>query len=61
MSPDELGLTLAALTNGLAIELAFYAGVVPTDFLARLFTGCPLADRQLRPLFRHIPRHQRGI
>lgn len=37
LSPDELGLVLAALTNGLAIELAFDPGVVPKDLLARLF------------------------
>jgi AcrR family transcriptional regulator len=37
LTPDELGLTLAALTNGLAIELAFDPGVVPKDFLARFF------------------------
>jgi len=37
LSPDELGLTIAALTNGLAIERAFDPGVVPKDLLARLF------------------------
>lgn len=37
LSPDELGLTLAALTNGLAIERAFDPEVVPKDLLARLF------------------------
>jgi AcrR family transcriptional regulator len=37
LSHDELGLTLAALTNGLAIERAFDPGVVPKDLLARLF------------------------
>jgi AcrR family transcriptional regulator len=37
LSPDELGLTLAALVNGLAIERAFDPGVVPTDLLPRLF------------------------
>lgn len=37
LSPDELGLVLAALTNGLAIELAFDPEVVPKDLLARLF------------------------
>jgi AcrR family transcriptional regulator len=37
LSPDELGLTLAALTNGLAIERAFDPAVVPKDLLARLF------------------------
>ena len=37
LSPDELGLALAALVNGLAIERAFDPGVVPTDLLARLF------------------------
>jgi AcrR family transcriptional regulator len=37
LSPDELGLTLAALVNGLAIERAFEPGAVPTDLLPRLF------------------------
>ena len=37
LSHDELGLTLAALTNGLAIERAFDPEVVPKDLLARLF------------------------
>jgi AcrR family transcriptional regulator len=37
LSADELGLVVAALVNGLAIERAFDPGVVPTDLLARLF------------------------
>ncbi len=37
LSPDELGLAIAALVNGLAIERAFDPGVVPNDLLARLF------------------------
>ena len=37
LSPDELGLAIAALVNGLAIERAFDPGVVPDDLLARLF------------------------
>jgi AcrR family transcriptional regulator len=37
LSHDELGLTLAALTNGLAIEHAFDPEVVPKDLLVRLF------------------------
>jgi AcrR family transcriptional regulator len=37
LSHDELGLTLAALVNGLAIERAFDPGAVPTDLLPRLF------------------------
>ena len=37
LSPDELGLVLAALVNGLAIERAFDPGVVPKDLLPRLF------------------------
>ena len=37
LSHDELGLTIAALTNGLAIERAFDPAVVPKDLLARLF------------------------
>ncbi len=37
LSPDELGLAVAALVNGLAIERAFDPGVVPKDLLARLF------------------------
>jgi AcrR family transcriptional regulator len=34
---DELGLVLAALVNGLAIERAFDPGAVPKDLLPRLF------------------------
>jgi hypothetical protein len=34
---DELGLVVAALVNGLAIERAFDPAVVPTDLLGRLF------------------------
>jgi AcrR family transcriptional regulator len=37
LSHDELGLVLAALVNGLAIERAFDPGVVPKDLLPRLF------------------------
>ena len=37
LSHDELGLVLAALVNGLAIERAFDPGAVPTDLLPRLF------------------------
>jgi AcrR family transcriptional regulator len=37
LSPDDIGLVLAALVNGLAIERAFDPGVVPTDLLPRLF------------------------
>jgi hypothetical protein len=37
LSPEELGLAIAALVNGLAIERAFDPGVVPNDLLARLF------------------------
>ena len=37
LSHDELGLTLAALVNGLAIERAFDPEEVPTDLLPRLF------------------------
>jgi AcrR family transcriptional regulator len=39
LSPDELGLVLAALVNGLAIERAFDPGAVPKDLLPRLFTA----------------------
>ena len=37
LSHDELGLVLAALVNGLAIERAFDPGAVPEDLLPRLF------------------------
>jgi AcrR family transcriptional regulator len=37
LSPGELGLVLAALVNGLAIERAFDPGAVPKDLLPRLF------------------------
>jgi AcrR family transcriptional regulator len=37
LSADELGLTLAALGNGLAIERGFDPGAVPNDLLTRLF------------------------
>jgi len=37
LSHDELGLVLAAMVNGLAIERAFDPGAVPTDLLPRLF------------------------
>src|SRR5438067_1217107 len=37
LSHDEVGLVLAALVNGLAIERAFDPGAVPTDLLPRLF------------------------
>lgn len=37
LSHDELGLVLAALVNGLAIERTFDPGAVPTDLLPRLF------------------------
>jgi AcrR family transcriptional regulator len=37
LSHDELGLVLAALVNGLAIERAFDPGAVPKDLLPRLF------------------------
>jgi AcrR family transcriptional regulator len=37
LSHDELGLVLAAIVNGLAIERAFDPGAVPTDLLPRLF------------------------
>ena len=37
LSHDELGLVLAALVNGLAIERAFDPGAVPNDLLPRLF------------------------
>jgi hypothetical protein len=37
LSADELGLVVAAVVNGLAIERAFDPEVVPKDLLARLF------------------------
>jgi AcrR family transcriptional regulator len=37
LSADELGLVVAALVNGLAIERAFDPEVVPKDLLGRLF------------------------